>query len=68
VGSITCNKDELNSLMNFFNVTLQGGSLEFENTNSISGATHKYRFLQPPRMTGVVTAGTYNVELIMEQY
>ena len=68
IGNIFCKKDELEKLWDFFDVTLQGGTQEFENTNPIDGKTYTYRFLQPPRLTSVLNEDNFSVELIMEQY
>lgn len=52
-GSIWVSVAEFQIFYNFFNTTLNGGTLPFDFYNPLLAATKEYRFKGPPRITPV---------------
>ena len=65
VAGLAVTKIELDEFDQWFDVTLQGGSLSFYVTSPITGEQRETRFLQPPRLVPIDT-DNFNLELIME--
>jgi hypothetical protein len=64
--TINCTRTQWNTLYNFFDVTLAGGTLPFEFTNPMTNTVEEFRFIQPP-IARPISGADFTVEMIWEK-
>lgn len=66
-ATINVYKTDMVAFRQFFNTTLNGGATSFYFTDPLTGVTEVFRFTEPPSISPLGSAGTYQISMKWEK-